>query len=151
MDFETHSQDMKKETRTQKVVKAWEKGFDFFCSINNISDPPSDTEPIKSFIRTELANARREGRKEALKETKGRKKLKKKKKKYFTVKEANMIESAMLAFQNELLFSNDEPTRNQASYQLSLLKNNFHLKKVDKYSYSRFVQRMIKKIDKISR
>lgn len=73
----------------------------------------------------------------------------KKEKHYFTIKEANMIKSSMLDFQNELFFPHYEPIVGRAKYQLVLLMNNFGLKKADKYDYSRFVQKMIKKIDKI--
>ena len=71
-------------------------------------------------------------------------------KKYFTVAEANMIKSAMLSFQNELLYPHDEPIITHAKYQILLLKSNYKFKKASKYDYANFVQKMMKKIDRIT-
>ena len=54
---------MKKEI----IIKDWEKEFDEGCNTDNISDPPSDTEWIKQFIRNLLSQTRQE----ILKEVKG--------------------------------------------------------------------------------
>jgi hypothetical protein len=44
------------------MTKSFEERFDDGCNTDNISDPPSDREWIKSFIRQEKELSRREER-----------------------------------------------------------------------------------------
>lgn len=50
----------KKKEKPAEPSEEWEKRFDLGCNTDNISDPPTDTKWIKSFIRQLLVQAKQE-------------------------------------------------------------------------------------------
>ena len=68
-------------------------------------------------------------------------------KKTFSISERNILTSALLAFQNEMLFTTRDTMADEAKYQLTLLRNNLKNPKLNKYSYSKYIRKLIKKIE----